>query len=210
VLTVTADNKTKILNGPLPTFTASYSGFKYSEALTTSGVSGSPSLTTTAITTSPVGSYTITAALGSLSAGNYSFSFVNGNLSITYALAGGFCLGDAVHAILQPVNADGTSVFKQGSTVPVKFRVCDANGVPIGTGGVVSSFWLVRMVYGTVVTNVNEATVSTTPDASFRWDATSQQWVFNLSTKTLKVSTTYVYDITLDDGSHIGFQFGLK
>ena len=32
--------------------------------------------------------------------------------------------------ILQPINSDGTSVYnrKGGSTIPVKFRVCDAAG----------------------------------------------------------------------------------
>ena len=35
--------------------------------------------------------------------------------------------------ILQPINSDGTSVYnrKGGSTIPVKFRVCDAAGRPI-------------------------------------------------------------------------------
>jgi len=177
--------------------------------LATSGVSGSPSLTTTAITTSPVGSYTITAALGSLSAGNYSFSFVNGNLSITYALAGGFCLGDAVHAILQPVNADGTSVFKQGSTVPAKFRVCDYYGVSVGTPGVVSSFRLIQIAAGTV-TSVDESVDSTTPDISFRWDPTAQQWIFNMNTKSASANATYYYRIGLNDSTNIDFHFGLK
>src|SRR5207248_3589081 len=58
----------------------SYSGFKNSETLATSGVTGSPSLTTAATAASSVAGspYTITAALGTLAAGNYSFAFVNG------------------------------------------------------------------------------------------------------------------------------------
>src|SRR5207245_5339733 len=63
-LTVTADNKTKVLNAANPPLTASFTGFKNGETLATSGVTGSPSLTTTATTTSPVGSYPITAATG--------------------------------------------------------------------------------------------------------------------------------------------------
>src|SRR4029077_1995646 len=46
-------------------------------------VSGSPSLTTLATATTPVGGYTITAAVGTLASGNYSFTFVNGTLTIT-------------------------------------------------------------------------------------------------------------------------------
>src|SRR5207302_1061679 len=45
-LTVTADNKTKVLNAANPPLTASFTGFKNGETLATSGVSGSPSLHT--------------------------------------------------------------------------------------------------------------------------------------------------------------------
>jgi len=46
-------------------------------------VTGSPSLTTTATSASVIGPYPIMAALGSLASGNYSFTFVNGTLTIT-------------------------------------------------------------------------------------------------------------------------------
>src|SRR5439155_24048150 len=48
-------------------------------------LSGSPSLTTTAPANNPVGSYTITAALGSLNAANYNFTFVTGTLTVSKA-----------------------------------------------------------------------------------------------------------------------------
>src|SRR5205814_642546 len=86
-LTVTADDKSRGYGDANPTFTASYSGFKNSETLATSGVTGSPSLTTTTTATSSVAGspYTITAAIGTLAAGNYSFTFVDGDLTITKA-----------------------------------------------------------------------------------------------------------------------------
>src|ERR671936_557308 len=86
-LTVTADDKSREYGDANPAFTASYAGFKNGETLATSGVTGSPSLTTAAVATSPVSGspYTIAAALGSLAAGNYSFSFANGSLSVTKA-----------------------------------------------------------------------------------------------------------------------------
>jgi hypothetical protein len=137
---------------------------------------------------------------------------VKGKLTVTYAPAGSTttCGGEAGHQILQPVNADGTSVFKQGSTVPAKFRVCDANGVSIGAAGTVVSFRLVQTVSGTLVNTVDEAVVSTTPDTAFRWSSTDQQWIYNINTKSLKPSYTYYYDIALADGTHILFRFGLK
>jgi hypothetical protein len=120
------------------------------------------------------------------------------------------CLGSAGHTILQPINADGTSVSKQGSTVPAKFRVCDANGNSIGTPGLVTSFRLVATITGTTVDTVNEPVDSTTPDTAFRWDSSDKQWIYNINTKSLSKNKTYVYLITLNDGSTIQFQFGLK
>ena len=46
----------------------------------------------------------------------------------------------------------GQRLWKAGATVPVKFAVCDNNGVSIGTPGVVSAFDLVAIVKGTVTT----------------------------------------------------------
>jgi hypothetical protein len=135
-------------------------------------------------------------------------STASNSYDVLYA-SGGACYGDAGHQILQPINADGSSVWKQGATVPAKFRVCDANGVTIGTPGVVIAFNLIQIVGGTQ-TSVDETVVSTTPDMAFRWDATAQQWIFNISTTALSANQTYMFQIQLNDGSSIFFQFGLK
>ena len=86
-LTVTAANLSRPYGAANPTLTASYSGFASSETLATSGVTGSPNLATTATANSPVSGspYAITATTGSLTAGNYSFKFVNGTLTVTKA-----------------------------------------------------------------------------------------------------------------------------
>jgi hypothetical protein len=83
VLTVTANNASKVYGTANPAFTPSYSGFVNGD--TGAVLTGSPSLTTTATAASPAGSYTITAAAGSLAAANYSFALVNGTLTITKA-----------------------------------------------------------------------------------------------------------------------------
>ena len=80
----------------------------------------------------------------------------------------------------------------------------------MGTPGLVVGFLLTQTFSGTLVNTVNEPIISSTPDASFRWDALSQQWIFNVSTKALSANVTYYYRITLDDGSTIDFRFGLK
>ena len=203
-LTVTADNKAKLLNAPNPDFTFKYAGFVHGEteaALTTKPTCGS-----TAVTNSPVGIYPITCSGGV--AANYLFTYEPGTLTVSYSTAD--CYGGPGHAILQPINSDGTSVFKQKSTVPAKFRVCDANGISIGTPGVVASFKLVQILSGTSTTVVTEDVESTTPDTAFRWSASDQQWMFNMNTKNSRANQTYVYLITLNDSSTIQFQFGLK
>ncbi|HEX2328163.1 MAG TPA: PxKF domain-containing protein, partial [Candidatus Angelobacter sp.] len=106
--------------------------------------------------------------------------------------------------------ADGTSVFKAGRTVPVKFRVGDVNGVSIGTPGTVTSFRITAVINGTVSTPVDLPPSSTTPDTAFRWDPTAQQWIFNPDTSGLAAGSTYVFTIALADGSSINFQFGLR
>jgi hypothetical protein len=201
-LTIRADNKNIVLGEALPAFTATYDGFVNGD---TPASLDTPTVFGTSATGQAVGSFGIQPS--GASDANYTIAFLPGSLTVTYAL--GACLGEAGHTILQPVNADGTSVFKQKSTVPLKFRVCDAAGTSIANG-VVSSFLLLQKTSGTATVDVNEAPISTTPDTTFRWDPSAQQWVFNLNTKNLQAGQTYRYQIGLADGTVIPFQFGLR
>jgi hypothetical protein len=103
--------------------------------------------------------------------------------------------------ILPPINSDGTSVYsrKGGSTIPVKFTVCDGFGNPIsnpaavfaGTGG---SLTMLSEVRGTI-TVVNETTTNDIPDVAFRW--TGSQWIFNMATTNLSQGSTYTFRVNL-------------
>jgi len=130
--------------------------------------------------------------------------------NVQYAPAGTSCDGQAGHQILPPIDSAGSSVWKQHRTVPAKFRVCDANGISIGTPGVVSSFFLIEILKGTATSSVQDVVETNIPDTAFRWDPTSQQWIFNIATADLAAGNTYVYAITLNDGSVIYFQYGLR
>src|SRR5437868_1323797 len=85
VLTVTADDKSRQYGDANPAFDATISGFKNGENLATSGVTGTASCSSAAIANSTVADHTISCTIGSLSAHNYSFSFVNGTLRVTTA-----------------------------------------------------------------------------------------------------------------------------
>ena len=170
--------------------------------------SGACLVSGTTVHITSVGPCTITAT----QAGDDTFAAarpVTQTFAVTYAPSG-LCLGSPGHQVLPPLAVDGTSVVRQNATVAVKFRVCDANGLSIGTPGVVTSFGLLRIIEGTATTEVNVEPVSTTPDTTFRWDPAAQQWIFNLATRDLAAGATYIYSIGLADGSSIEFRFGVR
>jgi hypothetical protein len=202
---VTADAKSKTLGAADPALT-----YQVTSGSLVAGDSLSGGLTRDAGET--VGAYTIRQ--GTLAAGdNYDLTFATGTLSIVYAAATATCLGSPGHTILQPINPDGTSVWKQGSTVPAKFRVCDASGNSVGptaaVPNVVDWFKLMGTLNG-IVAPIGEAIDSTTPDTAFRWSSSDQLWIYNISTKSLTANKTYSYRIHLKDGTDIDFKFGLK
>jgi hypothetical protein len=79
-LSVSAINQSKTYGLPVPPSTVNYSGFVNNEG--TNVLAGAPSISTSATINSLPGTYAITASIGSLSATNYNFSFVNGTLTV--------------------------------------------------------------------------------------------------------------------------------
>ena len=84
VLTVTAQNASRTYGAANPAVTALITGFVNGD--TQSVVSGTANLSTTATPASGVGSYAITTTAGTLTAANYTFSFVNGTLTVNAAV----------------------------------------------------------------------------------------------------------------------------
>lgn len=78
VLTVTAENKQMCQGAGLPPFSATYSGFKYGDG--PASLSTAPQLNSTGNSFAPAGNYTISASAAA--AANYTFSYVNGVLTI--------------------------------------------------------------------------------------------------------------------------------
>ena len=114
----------------------------------------------------------------------------------------------AYSGILQPVNADGSSIFKLGSTVPVKFSLADVAGVPAGSA--VANLTVAKVaneVEGSYVEAVS--TSAATTGTLFRYDASGKQYIFNLSTSGLSKGT-WSLKVTLDDGSLYTTRISLK
>jgi len=82
---------------------------------------------------------------------------------------------------LQPINSDGSSIFKLGSTVPVKFKL---QGASAGISNLVARLYLAKVSSSVTGTYV-EATATGGGDVgnTFRYDPVARQYIFNLSTK---------------------------
>jgi Kelch motif protein len=146
---------------------------------------------------------------------NYNATSMTVHINVGYGICSASIGAGGV--ILPPINSDGTSVYKRqgGSSIPVKFRVCDAFGNSIsnpaavfaGTGG---SLTMLSAVRGTI-TNINEVDGTDIPDAAFRWDASGQQWIFNMATSNLTSGNTYQFRINLAySPASIVFVVGVK
>ncbi len=83
LLTVTADDRTRLYGQANPALTYTLTGFANGD--TSAVVTGTATLSTTATAASPVGTYPITVGLGILSAADYAFAAVNGTLTVNRA-----------------------------------------------------------------------------------------------------------------------------
>jgi hypothetical protein len=117
-------------------------------------------------------------------------------------------VGYAFSGILQPVNSDGSSIFKLGSTVPVKFALTNAAGA--SQGSAVANLTLAKVtneIDGTFVEATSTAAATT--GTLFRYDSSAQQYIFNLGTKELSKGT-WTLKVTLDDGNSYTQRISLK
>jgi hypothetical protein len=98
---------------------------------------------------------------------------------------------------LPPINDDGSSVFKLGSTVPVKFQL---TGASAGITNVTATLTLVKVAAQVTGTDVEATSTSAaTTGNAFRYDSTSGQYIFNLATKPLSTGT-WQLSANLGDG----------
>ncbi|KND48217.1 MAG: lecithin-cholesterol acyltransferase [Parcubacteria bacterium C7867-006] len=120
------------------------------------------------------------------------------------------------NGFLQPINdtkyhpEQSSSVFKGGSTVPVKFVLKDFYGNLVQASS--SPKWLVPEKLSPMSSPISESITSTTATSGsdFRWDSSSQQYVYNWSTKGLISGYWYKISAKLDDGYVYSVVVGLK
>ena len=99
--------------------------------------------------------------------------------------------------LLQPINSDGSSIFKLKSTVPVKFQLKDDLGNFVSNAE--AKIYLAKI--GSAILGTELETISTSASTEGNVFRCSQnQYIFNLNTKSLSVGTWQIR-IDLDDGT---------
>jgi hypothetical protein len=96
--------------------------------------------------------------------------------------------------VLQPVNADGTSIFKLGSTIPVKFNLTGACA-----NDVISAHIYVTKITNNVLGDEIEAVSTSAADTGNTFRQAGGGYIFNLATKPLSTGTWQIR-IDLGDG----------
>jgi hypothetical protein len=168
-----------------------------------SGVDGSCRMSVSGGLTNGVGSYSFTASATDL-AGNV--EVVTGSYRVVYDFSG----------FMQPINdtahqvGTAVSIFKAGSTVPVKFRLQTTSGAVLQT--TTAPVWLVPSQGSAMTAPVDETVYSATPTGggSYRWDSSGQQYIYNWGTSKLQANRFWRIGVQLDDGNTYFVNIGLR
>ena len=135
----------------------------------------------------PIGSTTVDCRASDAAGNTVSGSFTVTVSSATHGWTG----------FLQPINADGSSVFKLKSTVPVKFAL---TGDSAGIADLAAGFYCAKVSSGVAGDEVEAVSTSAASTGNlFRYDPLSGQYIFNWGTKGLTVGT-YRIRVDLGDG----------
>jgi hypothetical protein len=179
-----ADGKTYAL-GSVPTATCSAT-----DQLT--GLDGACAVSVTGGNASDVGSFTVSATARDR-VGNS--TTVKASYDVHYPWSG----------FLQPINdtahevSASTSVFKAGSTVPVKFSLRDAAGRVLAPTS--TPVWVTPVKGSSTNLPVGEPEFTDAPDAGIVYQLRDGQWKYNWKTDRSQAGSYWRIGVRLDDGS---------
>ena len=215
-LTVTADNKSRGYGAANPALTATLSGFIGSDnaANSTTGTAG---LSTTATATSPVGNYPITATIGTLASGNYSFTtFTNGTLSVTavqltvtannQTRVYGAPNPTLTYSITGFVNGEGVGVLTGTPSITTAANATSAPGtypITAAVGTLANPNYTFTTANGTLtVTQASTTTTITNAAALGNPTSAGQSYAVNWTTSPVAPATgTPTGNVTVSDGT---------
>jgi hypothetical protein len=155
-------------------------------------------------TTDASGLATVSYNTSSLAVGDHTVqvSFTSPDLCLYLSTNGNGILGVTYlcFAYQQPINADGSSIFK-GGTVPVKVKICDYNGAPVTDADLCVSYGLgTEAVIGDSTEAVSTSAAST--GCTMRYDPLADQYIYNWDiTGASFVNGTYKIFINAQEGT---------
>jgi len=211
-LTISADNKTRVISTANPTLTATYTGFVGTD--NAASLTTQPTLATTALLSSSVGSYPITAS-GAASP-NYTISYTAGTLTVTASPNANLANLSLSSGTLSPTFAQATTAYTASvanavTSVTLTPTTADptstvkVNGVSVTSGNASQSIPLAvgANTITTVITAQNGTTIITYTTTVTRAPS-SNAGLANLviSNGTLSpafTSSTYVYTTLVDN-----------
>ena len=111
---------------------------------------------------------------------------------------------------LQPINVDGTSVFKYGSTIPVKISFTNCDGST--PANLAPTIKLTVISGATPGLQINEPISNSAADTTGVMRFSTNQYIYNLASKALPDSSaTYLITVTTpSNGQTFTVQFGLR
>ena len=129
------------------------------------------------------GSYTLLASVSDGDGGTSSASSGTTTISHLYSMSG----------ILAPFNADGTSVWKYGSTLPVKVRITDCNNEPVP--GLAPRVGTTKVSSSDPTIAIDETASTSAADTTgvMRYDATAGIYIYNFASKNLADGSATYY-----------------
>lgn len=129
------------------------------------------------------GTYTIGVTVTDKDGGRGTSAANQGSVSLLYKASG----------ILAPFNSDGSSVWKYGSTIPVKVSITDCNGTPVP--GLAPKVGTSSVSTSDPAAPIGEVASTSAADTTgvMRFDASAGQYIYNFATKNLSDSTATYY-----------------
>ena len=118
--------------------------------------------------------------------------------------------GGIFSGYLQPVNADGTSIFNLKSVIPFKFRLATCSGADVSNAvATIQVFFYANGIVGSELENVGSAGKANT-DGLYRFDSKAKNYIYNLGTKTLSPNTSYLVRTTINGTSQHDVVISIK
>ena len=156
-----------------------------------SGLAQEATVSTVGGSANGVGTFTATCSGAADVAGNLALDAV----ATYYVHYGG------LSGFLQPINPDGSSLFNRGQSVPAKLQLAGDEFFGFNTSG-----WTIQKIStacGGSVGSESEEVGSVTPSTQFRYDAASDQYIYNTDFRNAAVGSCWILRITLDSGQVI-------